>query len=414
MSQSISKMRAPARIFLLAVPKDARSAGDDQVPNKIVVTLHGIRTRGQWQKQITPYLARHGLIPYHLDYGFFGVLSFLLPWTRANRVQWLRTELRDLMDRTGAKRVSVIAHSFGTWLALEVLEAENGNIRFDRVVLTGSIVRRDFPWGSTLLRKRWIQALRNERATGDWVVRAAELFSRLAGPIAAHAGASGALGFNTACPGVHDRHIAGGHSEVLNIANYDKWARFIAWPRLPDDHLRRVRMLVQQIRALAASRLGVDVDLVRANLFVPSANALRMVPGAWDNMTWAPEHDIEFELDHGSTGRAFTDGMPFSIRRRGASWTAGVLPGPEQAKVNPRLQWVLSLPIGRLVTHKGLTMAQEVIGVLNVNGLDSVPPLLQTPGDPTLKTLVFTLWASTEKIRESLALANSGEPLHDD
>src|SRR5471030_2147321 len=113
-------MRAPARIFLLAVPKDARPAGDDQVPNKIVVTLHGIRTRGQWQKQITPYLARQGLIPYHLDYGFFGVLSFVLPWTRASRVQWLRTELRDLMDRTGAKRVSVIAHSFGTWLALEV------------------------------------------------------------------------------------------------------------------------------------------------------------------------------------------------------------------------------------------------------------------------------------------------------
>jgi pimeloyl-ACP methyl ester carboxylesterase len=384
------------------------------VPLKIVVTLHGIRTRGQWQKQITPYLARYGLIPYHLDYGFFGVLSFLLPWTRANRVQWLRTELRDLMDRTGARRVSLIAHSFGTWLALEVLEAENGNIRFDRVVLTGSIVRRDFPWGSTLLRKRWLQAVRNERATGDWVVRAAELFSRLGGPIAARAGASGAMGFVAPCRGVHERRIAGGHSEVLNISNYDKWARFIAYPRLPDDHLRRVRMLVQQIRALAASQLGVDEALVRANIFVPSANALRMIAGAWDNMTWAPEHDIELELDHGSTGRAFTDGTPFSIRRRDASWTAGVLPGPEQAKLNPRLQWVLSLPIGRIVTHDGAAVAQDVVGVLNVDGLDSVPPLLQTAGDPTLKTLVFTLWASTEKIRESLALANMGEPLHDD
>jgi len=384
------------------------------VPLKIVVTLHGIRTRGQWQKQITPYLARHGLIPYHLDYGFLGVLSFLMPWARASRVQWLRGELRDLMDRTGARRVSLIAHSFGTWLALEVLEAENGNIRFDRVVLTGSIVAREFPWGSTLLRKRWIQAVRNERATGDWVVRAAELFSRLAGPLAPRAGASGAVGFTTACPGVHERQIAGGHSEVLNIANYEQWARFIAFPRLPDDHLRRVRMLLQQIRALAAARLGLADDLVRANIFVPSASALRMIPGAWDNMTWAPEHDIELELDHGSTGRAFTDGTPFSIRRRGASWTAGVLPGPEQAKLNPRLQWVLSLPIGRIVTRDDVAVARDVVGVLNIDGLDSVPALLQTPGDPTLKTLVFTLWASTEKIRQSLALANMGEPLHDD
>jgi pimeloyl-ACP methyl ester carboxylesterase len=384
------------------------------VSTKIVVTLHGIRTRGQWQKQVTPYLARHGLIPYHLDYGFFGVLSFVLPWTRANRVQWLRDELRDLMDRTGAKRVSVIAHSFGTWLALEALEAENGNLRFDRVVLTGSIVRRDFPWAQTIRRKRWAQAVRNERAAGDWVVRAAELFARLAAPIAPRAGASGALGFDAAPDVVQQHTVAGGHSEVLNISNYEKWARFIAYPRLPDDHLRRVRTLVQQIRALAASQLGVDVELVRTNLFVPNASVLRMIPGAWDNMTWAPEHDIELEPDHGSTGRAYTDGTPFSIRRLGASWTAGVLPGPQQAKVNPRLQWVLSLPIGRLVARRELTVALDVVGVLNVDGLDSVPAMLQTPDDPTLKTLVFALWATTEKIRESLALANTGEPLHDD
>ncbi|MEP6504307.1 MAG: hypothetical protein ABJD97_13310, partial [Betaproteobacteria bacterium] len=166
--------------------------------------------------------------------------------------------------------------------------------------------------------------------------------------------------------------------------------------------------------ALAASQLGVDAALIRTNIFVPSANALRMIPGAWDNMTWAPEHDIELALDHGSTGRAFTDGTPFSIRRRGASWTAGVLPGPEQDKINPRLQWVLSLPIGRLVTHDDVTLARDVVGVLNIDGLDSVPAMLQTPGDPLLETLVFTLWAATEKIRESLALANTGEPLHDD
>src|ERR1700712_3696829 len=228
-------MRATARIFF-GSSKGADRRESRKVPNKIVVTLHGIRTRGQWQKQVTPYLARYGLIPYHLDYGFFGVVSFPMPRTRAGRVQWLRAELRDLMDRTGAKRVSLIAHSFGTWLALEVLEAENGNLRFDRVVLTGSIVRRDFPWGSTLLRKRWVQAVRNERATGDWVVQAAELFARLAGPLAPRAGASGALGFHTACAGGHARPVPGGHSEVLNIANYDRWARFIAFPRLPPDH----------------------------------------------------------------------------------------------------------------------------------------------------------------------------------
>jgi len=82
-------------------------------------------------------------------------------------------------------------------------------------------------------------------------------------------------------------------------------------------------------------------------------------------------------------------------------------PRRAQARLDPRLQGALSLPIGRPV-------ARDVVGVLNVDGLDSVPPMLQTAHDPTLKTLVFTPWASTEKIRESLALADTGEPLHDD
>ena len=384
------------------------------MPVKIVVTLHGIRTHGRWQKEVTPYLARHGLVPYHLDYGWFGVLSFLLPWARARRVQWLRDELRDLVDRTGARRISVIAHSFGTWLALAALEAENGGLRYDRMVLTGSIVRRDYPWDSVIRRRGWVRAVRHERARGDRVVRLAAAFARLAGPLAPRAGASGAEGFIAPPPEVRETTVAGGHSEVLNIANYDRWARFIAYPQLPADHLRVVRTLVQQIRALAAAELELDPALVRANVFVPEGGTLRMLRGAWDNMTHAPEHDIVLRLDHGSTGRAFTDGTPFSIRRKARGWTAGVLPGPQQARLDPRLQWVLSLPIGRIVTDDGVTIARDIIGVLNVDGLDSVPAMLQTPLDPDAKALVFALWASTERIRQSLARANSGEPLHDD
>ena len=384
------------------------------MPPKIVVTLHGIRTRGEWQKQVTSHLARHGLVPYHLDYGFFGVLAFLAPWTRARRVRWLRAELRELLARTGATRVSLIAHSFGTWLALEALEAEQGGLRYDRVVLTGCIVRRDFPWSEVMHRRRWVQAVRNERAAGDWVVRAADACARWLRPVAPRAGATGVTGFDDAPPGLRQPLVAGGHSEVLNVANFERWARFIAYPRLPWDHLRRVRMLVQQIRALAAARLGLAPELVRANVFAPSAGALRMIPGAWDNMHWAPEHELALEPGLGSTGRAFADGTPFSILRRGQGWTAGVLPGPQQARLEPRLQWVLSLPIGRLVAQGEVTRARDVVGVLNVDGLDSVPTMLQTAGDPTLPALVFALWAATERIRESLALAETGEPLHDD
>lgn len=40
-----------------------------------MVTIHGIQTTGKWQKGITPYLAQRGLVPYHLDYGWFVVVG---------------------------------------------------------------------------------------------------------------------------------------------------------------------------------------------------------------------------------------------------------------------------------------------------------------------------------------------------
>lgn len=46
---------------------------------RVVVSLHGIRTRGVWQKELVPALAIAGFIPYVLDYGHVGALELLLP-----------------------------------------------------------------------------------------------------------------------------------------------------------------------------------------------------------------------------------------------------------------------------------------------------------------------------------------------
>jgi hypothetical protein len=39
----------------------------------------------------------------------------------------------------------IIAHSFGTYLVARALEL-NPELKFDRVIFCGSIVRRDYPW----------------------------------------------------------------------------------------------------------------------------------------------------------------------------------------------------------------------------------------------------------------------------
>jgi len=121
--------------------------------NKIVVTIHGIRTNGAWQKEITPALASHGLIPYHINYGFFFATWFLFKPFRENRIEAIRRELIDLRKDTGTNRISIIAHSFGTFIAMEALRRDNGELKYDRVVLTGSILPRNFDWRTLFERE---------------------------------------------------------------------------------------------------------------------------------------------------------------------------------------------------------------------------------------------------------------------
>ena len=106
--------------------------------NKIVVTIHGIRTTGAWQKEITPFLASHGLIPYHINDGFFFLTRFLFKPLRERQIEAIRRELINLRKDTGANRISIIAHIFGAFIAMEAL-------RRDRLECGRQLAKRSWP-----------------------------------------------------------------------------------------------------------------------------------------------------------------------------------------------------------------------------------------------------------------------------
>src|SRR5262245_47894011 len=60
-----------------------------EVESKVVISLHGIRTRGTWQKELAGELSRAGFIPEALDYGFFRAIKLLIPYCRSAQVDWL-------------------------------------------------------------------------------------------------------------------------------------------------------------------------------------------------------------------------------------------------------------------------------------------------------------------------------------
>jgi HEAT repeat protein len=186
-----------------------------------VITLHGIRTRGGWQKQIDTPLARHDFVPYTLDYGFFYALQLALGFARQSKVEWFHQKWEEVRKESGGVLPSVIAHSFGTYLVAQtVLKYEE--VKFDRMILCGSIVRRDYPW-TGILKRGGAQRVLNDYGGKDLWVKAAEWVVKDGGP-------SGAHGFEDDAGGrvVHRYRPEFRHSDYFYASNYeDTWIVFL-------------------------------------------------------------------------------------------------------------------------------------------------------------------------------------------
>lgn len=375
---------------------------------RIVITVHGVMTRGKWQKDLTPYLARYNLIPYLLDYGFFGAWLFLLPWTREPKVRWLQQEIDGIIEKENCGRVSVIAHSFGTYLTTEILRREPGQRRFDRIVLTGSIVSEEFDWADHFSNKR-VFAVRNEIAKSDWVVLLADLTSHWFGwLLRLKAGRSGiGDGFKKSSERLHQANAITDHSGTHIAPNFIRWARFVAYPYLPEDYATELREGLSDLQQYAAKQLQVSPDLVRANLFLPYKGKLHIVPSCCVNMLYAPELELQLRLNGKScTAMAYEDDRPRFVERIGLSWSNGSLTAEDLKKIAPNLKYVLSFPI---FSHNG----DRTLGVVNIDGLDLTPQLLQNEQD--LASLMELLWVPASNVVQSLLeKASKGEPIDHD
>ena len=132
----------------------------------IVFSLHGIRTRGEWQKAVlTRVLSAAGFDHLALDFGLFRVFRLFRPTVRRRQVDWFRD--RYTADMRGCSSLpSIIAHSFGTYIVAEAMRIYP-EVRFNRVIRCGSIVRQDFPW-SRLIDTGRVQRVLNECRQRDF------------------------------------------------------------------------------------------------------------------------------------------------------------------------------------------------------------------------------------------------------
>ena len=170
-----------------------------------VLLIHGIRDFAEWQDMVSNVLAE---IPnteiYPLKYGRFDAFRFWFPvWTREAPVRKLLWRIRSARDRFSTAKLSVIAHSFGTYAIGKILK-ENPDIRLHRLILCGAILPSEFRWDQ--IRHSVETEIINDCGIRDiWPVLAQSTMFGY--------GPSGRFGFGT--PGVRDRYHDFGHGGVF-------------------------------------------------------------------------------------------------------------------------------------------------------------------------------------------------------
>jgi len=111
--------------------------------SRTIVTVHGIRTYGRWQRRLEALLASDAgsdVTVYHYEYGLLTLFSFLVPFLRLLAVSRFHGELAALFEHRSSDQINIVAHSFGTYLVAEALKRidPHKKTRLGTVIFAGS------------------------------------------------------------------------------------------------------------------------------------------------------------------------------------------------------------------------------------------------------------------------------------
>lgn len=132
----------------------------------VVILVHGIRDFALWQNSVKTPLKAAGFEVKLTNYGRLNLVRFLMPfaWFRKAAIKSIEEQIRMVQLEYPGKRISVIAHSFGTYVIASLLRDEF-DFRLHRVVFCGSVVSHDFEFEQ--YTNRFQPDVLNEVGTAD-------------------------------------------------------------------------------------------------------------------------------------------------------------------------------------------------------------------------------------------------------
>ena len=175
----------------------------------VAVTVHGIRTFGQWQERLKKMVQGEASYIKFLSYkyGYFSVIFFVFPFFQRREVNRLKLALKGMIAANSGKEFIVFSHSFGTYLfahAFQELLKDGESFNIKTLVLSGSVLKATHDWSFT----QAIPGLKliNECGSDDRILWLSEAFV----PKTGMAGRTGFYGLNS--DQFRNRYHLGGHS----------------------------------------------------------------------------------------------------------------------------------------------------------------------------------------------------------
>ncbi len=173
--------------------------------DKLLLTIHGIRTHGKWQAGLNEEVRKYSrsFVPVEVKYGFFDLLSFSIPWLRNRKAKQAADQVKQILKEHSEKEISIVAHSFGSLVLSQALKDHKLLSPVKHVILCGSPLPHKYCLNHIVESS---EITVNECGTLDFVLVAAK--SLLLG-----LGDAGRVGFRRSnSHNFINRFFSGGHS----------------------------------------------------------------------------------------------------------------------------------------------------------------------------------------------------------
>lgn len=151
----------------------SNSSQQRKADKRIIISVHGIRTLGQWQDSLEQSILNNNL---ELEvkkykYNYFSAVQLAIPFFREIVINRLSSELELISDENPNAEITIISHSFGTYATVKALEAipMSCEMEVKQLILVSSVLKSNYNF-RTIKDKLNIKTIINECGYNDNVL----------------------------------------------------------------------------------------------------------------------------------------------------------------------------------------------------------------------------------------------------